>query len=74
MKLKEYLEKKNMTQTEFAELVGVQKAVVGFWVEEYSSPRLLHAMRVVKITKKAVKLEDLLSNKDKVKYGMVYAS
>lgn len=65
MKIYEYIEKKSMTYSEFADKIGVSDSVVRLWCNEASTPRLPYAIKINELTKGRIKFKDMLSNKDR---------
>jgi len=65
MTLKEFVVKRKMTEKELSEIMGVSITMIKKWEDGKSTPGLLNAMKLVLISKKKIKPEDLLSIKDK---------
>jgi transcriptional regulator with XRE-family HTH domain len=56
--LSAYLKRNKMTQTAFANLIGVHRSVVNHWLSGYCKPANGRIMKVAKLT--GIKVEDLL--------------
>jgi len=63
MQLKEYLDSRNLSFAEFAELIGVSKSCISHYVNKKRNPSLYTALRIREVTKGKVSLEDLLEEK-----------
>ena len=63
MKLSEYIKLKNLTQAEFAKMLGKSQQLVSGYCTETLMPPRATALKIVEITKGAVTLEDLWHTK-----------
>jgi transcriptional regulator with XRE-family HTH domain len=61
MKLRAYLERKSLSQSDFAVLLDVRREAVARWLSGERHPRLNMARRIEEITKGWVKVADLYS-------------
>ena len=59
MLLAEYMETRGLTQQQFADLVGVSRATVSYWVRGLKQPRPVHARKIRAATRGKVTPEDL---------------
>lgn len=69
MTISEFLAKKGLSHSDFAEKIGVSESIVRLWDLSASSPRLLHALRINKYTKNKVKFEEMLNNKERGQFA-----
>lgn len=60
MEIKQYLDSRNISQKEFAELMGISEAAVSHYYNRRRTPHLEIAMRIVGFTKGKVDYKDLL--------------
>ncbi len=63
MKLKKYLKKEKLNQTQFADLAGISDAMVcRILKDDGYNPRINAIARIVRFTKGAVKFEDFITS------------
>lgn len=60
MRLAEYLESRNISRSEFADMIGISKAAVSNYVNGLRLPNLLTTMAILHATKEKVKIGDLI--------------
>jgi len=66
MTVSEYIDKKNYSLKDFADLIGVSVGIVRLWECRGASPRLIHALRINKLTKGRVKMSEMLTTKEEM--------
>ena len=64
MKLKDWLEKRHMAQTDFAVLVGVDKGTVSRWINGTTLPQREHREKIRDVTAGLVTGADFLTDDD----------
>lgn len=70
MDLKKYLESRNLSRKEFAEMVGVSVYTISSYITWARKPSMETGRMIEKVTKGKVTIDDLLSYwKAKEKYG-----
>lgn len=70
MKIKDFIEKRGYTKEEIAATIGVSTQNVKLWMEGKNSPRLVHALRLRKLSNNKLKFEDMLCEKDLCRLGV----
>lgn len=60
MNLREYLDKREISQSEFADMIGVTKQAVSKYLSGERSPKTPVAMKIQKITHGNVSMEELM--------------
>lgn len=63
MTLSEYLKDANLTQMEFARLLGVTQGAIAFWLHN-KPPTIERAIQIEKLTDRKVRCEDLRPDVD----------
>ena len=63
MDLSEYLESRNISKKEFADMCGISPGAVSNYCAKKRIPNLSIAMRIKEVTKGKVSLHDLLTGK-----------
>lgn len=61
MDLKTYLELKNIQLNDFADIIGVDSSTISRYIHWHRKPALDIAMRIEKVTKGKVTIEDLMA-------------
>lgn len=69
MTVSEFIEKKNLSLSEFAQMIGVSVGIVRLWECRGVSPKLVHAIRINRITRGKVKMVDMLTIKDQREFA-----
>lgn len=62
MKLKEFVDKSLLTQTEIAKLIGIPRSSLNNYMSGRRTPGAAVIKKIEEITKKKVRLEDFLDN------------
>ena len=66
MKIADFMTKKNYRPEDVAHLIGVSVNIVKSWMVGTNSPRLIHAIRLMKLSNGKIKLNEMLSTKDQI--------
>lgn len=74
MTIKEYLENSGENVSDLAKRLGVSKVQVYHWVNAEFTPRLVHALRIIKATNGKVALKDLLREPELIQLYEPYES
>ncbi len=65
MTIDEYIARKNLTQADFAQMVGVKQPTVHRWIYGKKFPEPRHARKIVEVTQGQVTFEDLYKHQPK---------
>jgi len=65
MTIDEYIAKKNLTQEDFAQMVGVKQPTVHSWIYGKKFPEPRHVRKIVEVTQGQVGFEDLYNHQQK---------
>lgn len=65
MTIEEYIVRKNLTQRDFASIVGVSQPAVHAWINGKKHPAPWHARKIVEVTQGQVTFEDLYKHQPK---------